>query len=97
MAGIDRAFVVVVDEHLKNMMIANSKEPYVHAEYSRHLDMARAALVLLTKGDMPYARALERAFHDSGEDMDRYLSQGHFSRDELVCMVYYCNPPYPEA
>jgi hypothetical protein len=71
---INRAMIPVVDQCYRNMMHANSADPYVHDEYDRCDEVLKAALVMLTNGDMPYARALRWAFTDSGEDAHHYLT-----------------------
>lgn len=79
---VDVRYLDVADGHFRNMMAANAAEPYVHDDYDRHDRLARAALVLLTKGDQAYADALRAAFTDSNESMDYYVRG--WSRDALV-------------
>lgn len=73
---VNRALEPVVDHCYRSMMDANA-EPYVHAEYERWEEMLKAALVLLTNGDMPYARALRWAFLESGETIRWHLSRSN--------------------
>lgn len=79
---IEQQYIEIVDQCFADMLTVNATEPYIHAEYERHLRMARGALVLLTSGDENYAKALEEAFFDSNESMTWYLNQ--WSRDSLV-------------
>lgn len=79
---IDGTYIPVVDQHFQDMLAANAKEPYVHAEYQRHQDMAKAAALLMCKGDANWAAALVDAFRDSNEPMTWYLSQ--YSRRYLL-------------
>jgi hypothetical protein len=71
---INRAMIAVVDQCYTDMMTANGTEPYSHEEYDRCDQVLTAALVMLTNGDMPYARALRWAFTDSGENAHYYLT-----------------------
>jgi len=71
------------EEHAA-MLRANSADPYVHAEYRRHESLLKAALMLWTDGDEPYAAALFDAYLDSDEELDWYVRGGGYSRDELV-------------
>lgn len=71
---VNGAMIAVADQCYTDMMDANSADPYVHDEYDRCDQVLTAALVMLTNGDMPYARALRRAFTDSGGNADHYLT-----------------------
>jgi hypothetical protein len=73
------------DEYFQATHEATSATPYVHAEYQRQLDLARAALFIATEGDAPLAYALEWLFHDSNEPMRYYLST--WTREELIEMA----------
>lgn len=72
---INRAMEPIVDQCYRDMMTANAAAPYSHEEYDRCDEMLKAALVLLTNGDMPYARALRDALSDSGEEIHYYLTK----------------------
>ncbi len=74
---VNRALEPVVDHCYRSMMDANGATPYVPAEYDRWEEMLKAALVLLTNGDMPYARALRWAFLESGETIRWHLSRSN--------------------
>lgn len=80
---VNHAFEPLVDHCYRSMMDANMTEPYVHAEYDRWDEMLKAALVLLTNGDMPYARALRWAFTNSGEDIAWHLALDHGDRNSM--------------
>ena len=78
---VNTAMIAVVDQCYRNMMDANGADPYSHDEYDRCDQVLRAALALLTNGDMPYARSLHDALSDSGEEINYYLTE--WSRDVL--------------
>lgn len=62
---INYAIASYVDQCYTYMHAANAKEPYNHAEYTRFEHMLKAALLLLTNGDEPFAEAF---FHFLIED-----------------------------
>lgn len=72
------------DKAHADMMAVNGGTPYVHAEYYRHERLLKAALMLWTDGDAPYAEALFDAYVDSNEDLEWYTRRSGFSRDDLV-------------
>jgi hypothetical protein len=89
---INGAMIPVVDQCYADMMTANAATPYSHEEYDRCESVLRAALVMLTNGDQPYANALREALSDSGEEINYYLTKwtrnvlcvdaGEMSREE---------------
>lgn len=68
--------------HLQDMLKANEADPYDHDEYTRHLNMAKAACLLLCEGDYLLAGALMDAFHGSNESMSYYTKR--FTRAQLL-------------
>jgi hypothetical protein len=80
--NINTVYIRVVDDCFTNMLAANGAVPYSHKEYTRWLNQAKAACVLLVHGDLLLAGALVNAFHDSNESMQYYLNR--YTRDELL-------------
>jgi hypothetical protein len=72
------------DKAHSDMLKANAAQPYVHEEYARHERLLKAALMLWTDGDAPYAAALFDAYVDSNEELEWYVRRGGWSRDDLV-------------
>lgn len=79
---MNKTYLSIADKHFADMLTANMTEPYNHDEYTRHLNMARAACLLLCEGDYNLAAALVDAFHESNEAMAWYVTQ--YTREQLL-------------
>lgn len=79
---MNKVYIPIADKHFQDMLKANETVPYNHKEYTRHLNMARAACLLLCEGDYLQAAYLVDAFHESCESMAYYIE--HLTYLELV-------------
>ena len=80
------ALLPYVDHNRALMFATNCAEPYDHDLYARYENMTKAALLLFTNGDQPFADAFMYFLIDSGENMEwllRKLRAGEETRNDF--------------